>query len=223
MRRPMCQIGAIVLSSLAPMATADSVQVVDLGPAGNPGRQTPVTLAGGLTFADGSTSKWIWAGARTFLIDGALTHGFNLQLTQTHADGQFERVAISDAISSDRASAIGALFSGYDRGRLSDREQAVAFQLVLWEILYDYDGSYASLDYRSGNVQAGMVKSSLFELMKLSALRGGSPSGLQAVTSDYSADILTVAVPLPSAACLGGVGLLLAAGARHRRIGTPAP
>jgi hypothetical protein len=209
-------VTAGVLALAASAATADSVYVQDLGPNGNVGRGVAVTLSNGLTFADGSTSGVVWAGQRTLRIDGIDFDLYSAELTGAKGEGWFATQNVSDSLGAIKADAIASLYGAHDNGRFAGREQTVAFQAMLWEIVYDYDGTEGSIDLTSGSVAFGLVKAREFEAFKTSAMRDGSKPALGLISSDPNNDSFRI-VPLPSTAGLACLGLLGLAAASHRR------
>ncbi|MBZ0171753.1 MAG: hypothetical protein K8E66_05185, partial [Phycisphaerales bacterium] len=97
-----------------------------------------------------------------------------------------------------------------------NREAAVAFQAMIWEIVYDFDGSEESLDLNSGSVRISMIRAPLFETMKGSAMRGGPGSSLEILTSEHFNDTLRL-IPLPSGGAMAGLGLAGLIALRRRR------
>ncbi len=215
-RNTLLTIGVFALA--AGSATADSVYIQDLGANGNVGRGVSVTLSSGLTFADGSTSRVIWAGQRTLLLDGTELDVYSAELTGLKGgEGWFESRTAQEALGETKADAIARLFGAHDGGRFDGREQTVAFQAMLWELVYDYDGTEESIDMSTGSVVFGLVKAAEFEAFKTSAMRGGSKPGVGLVSSDPLNDSFRI-VPLPSTAGLAVFGLLGIAAAGRRRL-----
>jgi len=209
-----------MIAGVVAAAHADSVYVNISGTQGNAGRGVWVSLSDGMTFWDGTTSKTIWAGQRSMTIDGQLVKAYSAQVDSHATDGWKNTSTLSDALGAQRADAINALFASQNNGQFAGREQAAAFQALIWEIVYDYDGSAQSINLADGSVQVYGVKNAIFNSMKNAAmLRGGDGSNLRLITGD-NGDAHIQVVPLPSAAGLAGVGLLgLLAGARRRRMG----
>lgn len=201
--------------ALAPTAFADQVEVEYLGSQGNAGRAALVSLSGGLAFNDGSTNKMVWAGTRSFLIDGQLLRTYATELTSSNGNGTFEQLSAIEALGQIKGNALNALFAANSNGNLANREQTVAFQALIWEIVYDFDGSEQSLDITDGNVRVRMINRTMFENMKSAAMRNG-PSTLDLIASDdFNNNILVV--PLPSTAALAGLGLAGLVSIRRRR------
>ena len=207
-----------IFALAAGVAMADPVYVQDLGANGNVGRGVSVTLSNGLAFADGSTSRVVWAGQRTLLLDGSELDVYSAELTGVKGgEGWFESRTVQETLGQTKADAIARLFGAYDGGRFNGREQTVAFQAMLWELVYDYDGTEESIDMTSGSVVFGLVKAAEFESFKTSAMRGGSKSGVGLVSNDPLSDSFRV-IPLPSTAGLAVFGLLGIAAAGRRRL-----
>lgn len=206
-----------VLAIAASAALADSVYVQDLGTFGNVGRGVSVTLSNGLTFSDGSTHRNVWAGQRTLRIDGLDRHVYSAELTGIKGEGWFETQSAHDALGTVKADAIARLFGSHDSGRLAGREQTAAFQAMLWELVYDYDGTEESIDLGRGNVSFRFVNGGQFDAFRTTATRGGSKkTGVDLFCSDSHNDSFRI-VPLPSSAGLAGLGLLGIASIGRRR------
>ena len=202
-----------VIAGVVAAAHAESVYVQVQG--NDIGRGVVVSLSGGLTFADGSASKTVWAGQRSLLVDGQLVRAFSAELTSRNGDGWYQQGLVGDSLGDAKARAIGALFAD-QANALNSRNQAATFQAMLWELVYDFDGSEQSIDMHQGHIAFGMLDGALFDSMKTTALRGGPGSNLSLLSSDLHTDHFRV-VPLPSGASLAGLGLLLAGARRCRR------
>ena len=202
-----------VIAGAVAAAHAESVYVQVQG--NDIGRGVVVSLSGGLTFADGSASKTVWAGQRSLLVDGQLVRAFSAELTSRNGDGWYQQGLVGDSLGDAKARAIGALFAD-QANALNSRNQAATFQAMLWELVYDFDGSEQSIDMHQGHIAFGMLDGALFDSMKTTALRGGSQPSIGLLSSSASNDHFRI-VPLPSTAGLAGLGLLgLAARGRRR-------
>jgi hypothetical protein len=97
----------------------------------------------------------------------------------------------------------------------SSNDWATAFQVALWEVVYDYSGSSSSLDLLHGNFEArttggASLGSSL--QTKVAALFAGlglghANPGLYGLTNNGCQDQLVQVVPLPVASLWGAAGL----------------
>ena len=208
-----------LVAAAAGSVSADTVYVQNLGANGNVGRGVAVTLSNGLTFASGSTSGVIWAGKRSLLLDGVMFDVFSAELTGINGDGWYETRTSGETqnvLGSSKAAAISRLFGAHDGGKFTSREQTAAFQAMLWEIVYDYDGTEESIDLDSGSVAFKLVNAAEFDSFKASAMRGGSKPGVGLISSGPLNDSFRI-VPLPSTAGLTMLGLLGVASVRRRR------
>ena len=208
-----------LVAAAAGSVSADTVYVQNLGANGNVGRGVAVTLSNGLTFASGSTSGVIWAGKRSLLLDGVMFDVFSAELTGINGDGWYETRTSGETqteLGMTKADAISRLFGAHDGGEFAGREQTVAFQAMLWEIVYDYDGTEESIDLDSGSVAFKLVNAAEFDSFKASAMRGGSKPGVGLISSGPLNDSFRI-VPLPSTAGLTMLGLLGVASVRRRR------
>lgn len=108
------------------------------------------------------------------------------------------------------------------------KDFAAAFQLAVWEIVYDYAGSRSTLDLTTGLVMAKQtngaaltlgVRTNLTNFFNASMVDGAYKQ-VVAVSSGRFQDQLVQTdhmVPLPGAAAMGGLGLFAVAGRRRRR------
>jgi hypothetical protein len=194
-------------------------------------------------FADGSAQGGI-AGVRTATVQAgefsfnvtenggvfwdSVLEAFCIDVTTNlvQANGvQYDLVAAS-SLGATRLSLIGNLYDNY-AATLSGSVQSAAFQLALWEIIYDYGGAL--------NLNAGSFKAtSSFDGAR--ALASTWLSGLSAsyVSSNYdfyvleaispaknqrllTAQLRPVQVPEPATLAILGTGLLLCGVMRRRR------
>jgi hypothetical protein len=123
--------------------------------------------------------------------------------------------------SADRAAPITELFDRYYQSSLTTTADATAFQLALWELVYDGDErSLGAGRIQSDNAQAQAMLNSLGTPYSNHDLAGHQ---LTAFVSDVHQDQIGVtpaAVPAPPAVLLAGFGLLVLVGrARLNRTG----
>lgn len=105
---------------------------------------------------------------------------------------------------------------------------AAAFQMMVWEIVYDYDPAAAgtgNLSRTSGNLRFSSngsyfgAVSTIFESLRTALLaETGVPTmNIAAVVNGTAQDQLLVLMPLPSAGAMALAGLMGVAGVRRRR------
>lgn len=119
-----------------------------------------------------------------------------------------------------KSAAVNQLFRyGFNSvtGSGASNSRAAAFQIAVWKIGYDYDGTLASLNLGTGRFKAGMngggaltaeVQGHLNDLFASTA-GGGTASALRviALSSDCNQDQIT-AVPEPATLAAIGVGIV---------------
>lgn len=109
----------------------------------------------------------------------------------------------------------------------ADNNFAAAFQIALWEIIYDYDGSSSSLTLTGGNLKikdtdgTSLTSSIATHVTQLFSMLGSNVTqvGLMGLTNDGKQDQILQfqVIPLPAALPMGLAGLGLAAWVRNRR------
>mgnify|MGYP007043492238 CR=1 FL=1 len=225
MNQKILAIVAAGVATTAGVANADSVNITFDGISGNLGGTVSVSLYGGLQFGDGSSHKSIWAGQLSHTIDGQATKTYCTELTQWAHGGVYDVVDVADApntgpMGQTKAEAIYRLFNATSGGSdIDSANKAEAFQAVIWEIVYDYDGTEAGISTGSGNVRMTGLSSYWFGVFRGIAAdaQGNITPTVTAYTNEcYQDQLGPVSVPLPGAAAMAGVGLA-GIGIRRRR------
>ncbi len=223
MNRPFRVVAVGTVMLLASGSLADDVAISFGGISGNYGHGVNVTLGGGLTFGDGTTSKYVWSGQITHTVDGVDYKTFCTELTQWANSGQYDIIEVGAAPASNpmggaAADAIYRLFNATNGAAdIDSNAKGAAFQAVIWEIAYDFA---SGLDLASGLVQITGVSQTWFDAFVAMALdpQGDTSATVIAYSNDQWQDQLGVRpVPMPGAAAMGGLGLLVLGNRRRRR------
>jgi hypothetical protein len=122
-----------------------------------------------------------------------------------------------------RADAIARMFSAAGGAQYgANADLAAAFQVAVWEIANDYDGTAASLNLAAGNLQgtslAAAIVGNVNTLFAAAADTAGFGSQLIGLGNTSFQDQIidpTAAIPTPGAAVIMGIAALV--GARRRR------
>jgi hypothetical protein len=213
MSQGICAACVLAVASLAAGASADSVNITFDGISGNLGGTVGITLSGGLSFADGSHNKNVWAGQLSHTIDGEATKTYCTELTQWAHSGVYDIVDVANAPNSgpmgqDKAQAIYRLFNATNGGLdVNSEKKAKAFQAVIWEIVYDFAGG---TNLYAGKVKISGISDYWFNSFAAFAadLQGNAAPSVIAYTNQQYQDQLGMRmVPLPGAAAMAGLGL----------------
>ena len=137
----------------------------------------------------------------------SICKAYSIQVDVRATDGWKQVFSLSEALDIQRAQVLSALYASQNNGLFSSREKVVAYQALIWEIVYDYDGTAQSINLRTGSLQIAGIKSNLFASMKNTAMRGGPDANLRVISGD-AGDGQILVVPLPSGFGLAGIGLL---------------
>jgi hypothetical protein len=188
-------------------------------------------FAGQLThaFADGS-------GSAAFLDGPRIT--YCTELTE-YVTGSFREYALtplqmapdSDPMGADAAQALTDVWVHADgrqfltESTAANRDFAAAFQITVWEIVHDYDGTVTSLDVNAGDLTVTRTNGQALTsgiagyVSELFGAVGANTtfSGLGAVSRAGAQDQL-VAVPTPGALALCVIAIVPLAGTRRRRL-----
>jgi hypothetical protein len=117
-----------------------------------------------------------------------------------------------------KAQAIADVWAAFAGQQFTSTPHAAAMQMLVWEIVYDFAGTAASLDASNGNVRyqstastAGHFNGTLaiFNSFKTAVGTGGSLSTLRAVTNGDNQDQIVI-VPAPGALALIGAAAFIA-------------
>jgi len=228
-------LAAAAVSALTASALADSVDLQFIGT--GLGRNVMVHLSGSSTyvfagqlyhnFSDGQ-------GAASSLDGNLLTYCCELTQYVSQNKAEYELVPVEDAPSTApmgdiRAQALRDLYAYADGDQFvtqnteDNRDFTAAFQIAVWEIVYDYDGTLASLDIGDGELiitdrNAGGLRTGiegfLADLFGAIGLGADFPE-LYAVINPCAQDQL-VMIPLPAPFAMAAVGLAAVAWRRRK-------
>ncbi len=230
------KIALTAMLALAGTAAAESVDLTFTGSgAGRSfnivanGTSTQV-FAGQLNFSVVNGSGPVGVGLNgpllTYCIDvlEAVSGGLNTYDIAELEDAPVTAGSISPAMGSDKADAIGRLYTAAAGNQFAvDNNFAAAFQLAVWEVIADFGGdqplSVNDGDFQVTSTMNAGTQSVLTALLAAAADDTvGVFARLGALTnSGFQDQLYSVAVPLPGAAGLAAIGLAGVVVARRRR------
>ena len=211
----MKKLAFVVAVAAAGMASADTV-ALDFTGTGK-GQNVSLSVSGGSYYNQ-------WAGQLKFTLSATASTPagfptgslilFCTELTQYAADGTFDISALDTAptsgpMGSSAADAIRELYAIADPAQFgSSNKDAAAFQIAVWELAYDYDGTNGSKSFGAGAVRVSAPADVLTQANTwLSSVDGFGPrTSLKALTHSSKQDQIIV-VPLPGTVALGLAGL----------------
>ena len=229
MIRRMIGVAGLLLAITSTPALGATLDVTYLG--SGLGRNVKVTQNG--------NSRNVFSGQLFHDISGTLDDGTVMSGTYTTyctelaqntsgSTNPFEEVEVEDApvpgpMGATKAQAIVDMyaFAGglqlQNSGNGGTNDFASAFQLAIWEVVYDYDGTEASLDTTSGNIKykatdggplyAG-VQAHIDNLFDAVGLNAVIPDLFALVSGDYQDQLVVVPLPAPLLMGCAGLGLV---------------
>jgi MYXO-CTERM domain-containing protein len=219
----------LAASTVAASASASFVTVQC--PGVGAGRNVSVTLGG--------TVRSVFAGQILLNLSNSSEalngswKSFCTELSQyIHVDGaaqQYQVVAVSQVpnpgpgMGQARADAIARMFNAANGAQYgANSDLAAAFQIAVWEVAIDYDGTVASLSLAAGNLQGPSLSAEIMGNMTSLLAAAGDTSGLMANiiglgNTNFQDQIIDPAAAIPTPGALAMLGLAGIIGLRRRR------
>jgi len=185
------------------------------------GTQTVSGLAGLMTLS--KTDSWYCGSPSTTL------KAYCIELEQDISDcstAYTQTTGLSCLMTADESAGIARLWAHYDAGKLTGNS-ASAFQLAVWNVLYDTDYTVdkGDLSIKSGSQAVRDLANSMLTWLKSSTSNDPSAT-LTAYTSNCYQNLITgvyepvTPVPVPEPATLGiaGLAVLGLVARKHRKI-----
>ncbi len=222
------------LASFAALSSADTVNMSYVG-TGHGDNARITSPSGTLSVFAGQLKHSITGGTGVGTMFSGQYVTFCSDITQyvSSSSSTFQVVGVNELrfgapMGLDKAAAINRMFTfagGAEVSPTVDNSFAQAFQLAIWEVIYDYSnsGGRTALDIGGGSFSATKTNGNAFSTAvnnHLSdffdaAVSGNAATPLLGLGSESRQDQI-IHVPAPGAAALAGVGLLLV-GARRRK------
>jgi len=219
--------GALVLSSAA---QADLVTVLCTGTGA--GRNVSVT--------HGTTTANVFAGQLRLTLTNStgqnvngLWTSFCTELSQfiyiNGAAQTYQVLPVSDlpipgaGMGSTRANAVARMYAAAAATQYgTDADLAAAFQIAVWEITMDFDGTAGSIDVGAGTFKGNglttAIQSNLTALFTAAANLSGAQSTILGIgNSTYQDQLLDVTTFIPAPGAVALLGLAGLVGARRRK------
>lgn len=173
----------------------------------------------------------VFAGQLEFDMGGKDVITFCVELAQlvTSTSTTYEIMDVADVpgqpapMGQDRAEALSLLYDAAAGAQFgTDHDDAAAFQIAVWEIVFDFDGTQGSIDFGAGAFQLlgdgghGLAGIAGGWLSGIEGNLGSGVTSLAGLHNDSKQDQL-VMVPLPAPVAMGLMGLVAVAGVRRLR------
>jgi hypothetical protein len=220
-----------VLVAAAAVSAAEASMVDVFCPGVGAGRNVTVT--------QGSTNYTVFAGQIRLVLSNSTGQPFNTnwfsfctELAQNiHVNGPvrtYEVTAVSDlptpgaGMGSARADALARMYFSANGAQFgTNADFAAAFQIAVWEIVNDFDGSLASLDLTTGNFRGTInaaISANFASLFAAAANAGGNMNALLGLgNASFQDQILDVTNGIPSPGAMALLALAGFTGLRRRR------
>jgi hypothetical protein len=220
-----------VLVAAAAVSAAEASMVDVFCPGVGVGRNVTVT--------QGSTNYTVFAGQIRLVLSNSTGQPFNpnwfsfcTELAQNiHVNGPvrtYEVTAVSDlptpgtGMGTARADALARMYFSANGAQFgTNADYAAAFQIAVWEIVNDFDGSLASLNLTTGNFRGNInaaISANFASLFAAASTAGGNMNALLGLgNTSFQDQILDVTNGIPSPGAMALLALAGFTGLRRRR------